>query len=94
MKQMSAATRQIADAITTHGGKKMMVATSEMGTFFQRYTHITTHDGTKTGRPWNKVKVQEPVGDGQYLVKVLMLHGVVLPEPFETVDTLAHAFSL
>lgn len=60
---------------------------------FQRYTHTTTHDGTKTGRPWNKVKVQEPLGDGRYRVVVLMLHGVVLPEPFETIDSLAHVLN-
>ena len=73
--------------------RKQTVTTSAMGRFFERYTYTTTHDGTPSGRPWTKVKVQDYIGDGRYLVKVLMLRGHRLAEPYETVDTLAHVLA-
>jgi hypothetical protein len=86
--------RQMVAVQESSEGKTMIAVREserEMAQMFQRYTRTTTHDGTRTGRPWNKIKVQEPVGDGRYRIVVVMIAGRVLPEPYETIDTLAHA---
>jgi hypothetical protein len=62
---------------------------SEPAPYFQRYTHTTTMDGTRTGKARNRVSVLEPMGNGEYRVKVLMIAGVELPEPFITIGTLS-----
>ena len=87
MKTHTMSRRQY-ETLKKDGGVQMVTARPTHD--FQRYTLTTTSDGTRTGRPRNRVAVQERLGEGKYLMLVLMLAGVELPEPFETIDSIAN----